>query len=248
MARRSSTSRGAARRSGLAGLVFLASGAVLAWAALTGLEAQLEMTFVSGPLARMARRCSSPRFAESASAPAPAPAPSPSVALVKVTEESKMTTAAVLSGFAGLLLGGVWVGGALFAAASYFSRKEDDVAKVLKGSAGGGLEALNFGASMLEKYSVTDKIGSALSGALESAKSSPDSKEAMSTVAGFIDGLTDAVKSLDKDVGIKDTLGSLATSASDMAYQAVDKAVNLNEEYKVTEQIAEKVQEATKSK
>mmetsp|Transcript_72503 Transcript_72503/g.219495 ORF Transcript_72503/g.219495 Transcript_72503/m.219495 type:complete len:233 (-) Transcript_72503:171-869(-) len=168
---------------------------------------------------------------------AAAPAPSPSVALVKVTEESKMTTAGVIGGVAGLLLGGFWVGGALFTAASYLARKEDDdVAKALKGLAAGSLEVLNFGAYVNEKYEVTGKVGSAVTNALGS--------DNMATV----DSVLDSVKAADKDIGFKDTIGTLATSASELACQAVDKAVELNKEYKITDQISEKIEEVTKSK
>eukprot|EP00415_Alexandrium_ostenfeldii_P003996 UN3996 len=92
---------------------------------------------------------------------------------------------------------------------------------------------------------VTDKLGSAVSNALDSAGS--DSKETVSSVKSAVSGVTGAIKSLDDDIGIKDTLGSLAMSATDLAFQAVDKAVELNKEYKVTDQIAEKIQEATSS-
>eukprot|EP00418_Pyrodinium_bahamense_P078136 CAMPEP_0179055932 /NCGR_PEP_ID=MMETSP0796-20121207/23553_1 /TAXON_ID=73915 /ORGANISM="Pyrodinium bahamense, Strain pbaha01" /LENGTH=248 /DNA_ID=CAMNT_0020752595 /DNA_START=20 /DNA_END=766 /DNA_ORIENTATION=- len=190
------------------------------------------------------------RAAEGEPAPTPAPAPAgSSTALVKVTEENKMTTASLLGGLAGLLVGGVWVGGAAFAAASYLARKEDDddVSKALKGVASGGLEVLNFGAQVNDKYMVTDKLGNAISSALESAKSG-ESKEAVSSVTGFFEGISSTIASVDRDIGIKDTLGQLTTNASELAFQAVDKAVELNREYKVTDQIAAKIEEATKSK
>mmetsp|Transcript_104882 Transcript_104882/g.306322 ORF Transcript_104882/g.306322 Transcript_104882/m.306322 type:complete len:246 (+) Transcript_104882:54-791(+) len=238
-------SRSARCRSGLAGLTALA---VLACAALAGLESQLAWTLASGARTGT-RRGHGQLLAEGAAAPAPAPSEGGSYALVKVTEESKMTTAGVLGGLAGLLIGGVWVGGALFAASSYFAKKEDsDVSKALKGVASGSLEVLNFGAAINEKYMVTDKLGSAVSSALEGAKSSPDSKGAATTVSGFLSGLGEAFQSLDNDVGIKDTLGTLASGATDLAFQAVDKAVELNNEYKISDQISEKVQEATSSK
>lgn len=185
-------------------------------------------------------------FAEGA-APAPAPAGS-SVALVKVTEESKMTTAGVIGGLAGLLVGGVWVGAGLFAASSYLARREDDdLSKALKGVAAGGLEVLNFGAALNDKYMVTDKLGDAIKGAIDdTAKSNPSSQETVKSISGLVGGAADAVKSLDQDIGIKDTIGALATSATDLAYQAVDKAIEVNKQYKVTDQIVEKIQEATK--
>mmetsp|Transcript_3450 Transcript_3450/g.10788 ORF Transcript_3450/g.10788 Transcript_3450/m.10788 type:complete len:247 (-) Transcript_3450:91-831(-) len=241
-------SRSTRRHSGLARLGALAVSAALACAAFSGLKPQSAWVLAQG--ARGGPPGRTQISAEGATAPAPAPSSAgESVALVKVTEDSKMTTAGMLGGLAGLLLGGVWVGGAVFAATSYLARKEDsDVSKALKGVAYGSLEILNFGAALNKKYMVTDKLGSAISGALDSAKSSSDSKEAVGAVTGVIDGVSDAVKSVDKDIGIKDTLGTLATSATELAFQAVDTAFELNKEYKVTDQIVEKIQEAISGK
>lgn len=181
-------------------------------------------------------------------APAPAPAPSgESVALVKITEESSMTTASVLGGVAGLLIGGVWVGGALFAASSYLARKEDsDVSKALKGIAAGSLEALNFSSYVNDKYTVTGKIGSAITDAVNSAKTG-NNKETFDSIDKFVDGAKEAIDSVDKDIGIKDTIGSVATSASELAFQAVEKVIELNDQYKITDQLKDKIDEATKS-
>merc|ERR1711972_919804 len=105
-----------------------------------------------------------------------------SVALVKVTEESKATTASVIGGLAGPLVGGVWVGGAVFAASAYLAKKEDDdVSKALKGVAAGSLEVLNFGAYLNDKYAVTDNIGSALSNAIDSVDTSASTSGAGAT-------------------------------------------------------------------
>jgi hypothetical protein len=170
---------------------------------------------------------------------------SSSVALVKVNEQNSITTAGVIGGLAGLLVGGVWVGGALFAVSSYLARKkEDDVAAGLKGVAAGGLEALNFVDYLNNKYEVTGKLGSAISGALESATSGSDSKD---SVNGFLSSAKTAIENFDKDVGIKDTLGGILTAGSELAAQAIDKAVELNKEYKLTDQLADKIKEATAS-
>jgi hypothetical protein len=173
---------------------------------------------------------------------------SSSVALVKVNEENSITTAGVIGGLAGLLVGGVWVGGALFAVSSYLARKkDDDVAAGLKGVAAGGLEALNFVDYLNNKYEVTGKLGSAITGALESATSSPDSKESLSSVTGFFSSAKTAIENFDKEVGIKDTVGGILSAGSELASQAIDKAVELNKEYKLTDQLADKIKEATAS-
>merc|ERR1719188_295528 len=166
------------------------------------------------------------------------------MSLVKVTDENVKTTASLLGGLVGFLVGGIWVGGALFAAASYFTRKDDDdISKALKGVASTGLEALNFGAAMNDKYSVTGKIGGAFTDAVDGVKSDSN-KKTFDQVGEVVDGIKGAIKSVDDDVGIKDTAGSLVTSASDLAYQAIEKVVDLNKEYKVTDQLKEKVDEA----
>ncbi|CAE8646425.1 unnamed protein product, partial [Polarella glacialis] len=142
------------------------------------------LTFTAGP-APVAR----PRFerglvALEAEAQAEPAEKTSSMALVKVNEENSVTTAGVLGGLVGLFVGGVWVGGALFAASSYLARKkDDDLAAGLKGIAAGGLEALNYVDYLNVKYEVTDQVGSALSNALGDAKSG-DNKETVSSVTG----------------------------------------------------------------
>jgi len=146
-----------------------------------------------------------------------------SVALVKVTEENSITTASVIGATAGLLLGGVWLGGALFAATAYLARKkDDDLALGLKGIASGGLEALNFVGYLNEKYTVTDKLGSAISEAVDNLKKEPQNKETVTSVTGALDTIKGAIDAFDKDVSIKDTLGSILTAGGELAAQAVD--------------------------
>jgi len=157
-----------------------------------------------------------------------------SVALVRVSEENAITTASLLGGTVGLLTGGVWVGAAVFVASSYLSRQEDsDVSTALKGVSSTALETLNFGAYLNDKYAVTSTISDSFASAVES---SPQAKNAWS-------GVNEAYTSVDKDVGIKDTLGTILASGSELASQAIDKVVELNDQYKVTDQIGEKISE-----
>ena len=47
-----------------------------------------------------------------------------------------------------------------------------------------------------------------------------------------------------QDVGIKDTLGSLVLAGTDLASQLAGKVVELNDQYKVTDQIKAKIEES----
>jgi hypothetical protein len=148
--------------------------------------------------------------------------PKESVALIAVTEESKLTTAGAITGLAGLLLGGVWVGAAGFAAGSYLARKkDDDVSKALNGIAGAGLEVLNFASNLNTKYEVTNKISSSFNDAVKSNN----------TDTSALDGVSSAVTNFDKDVGIQKTLGEFLTKGGELANQAVTKAIELNDQY-----------------
>ncbi|CAE7237667.1 unnamed protein product [Symbiodinium sp. CCMP2592] len=89
------------------------------------------------------------------------------------------------------------------------------------------------------KYDVTSKVGTALNDALEKGDS-----ETTSSVKGSLDTVGEAINSFDKDVGIKDTLGSLILSGTDLASQLATKVVELNDQYKVTDQIKSKIDES----
>jgi len=168
---------------------------------------------------------------------------SSSVALVKVTKENSIATAGVLGGVTGLLLGGFWIGAAGFLTTSYLAKKEDsDVATVLKGVSSASLEALNFVDYLNSKYDVTGQVGSALNEALDKSEG-----ETTATVKDSLNTVGDAITSFDKDVGIKDTLGSLILSGTDLANQLASKVVELNDQYKVTDQIKAKIDESLES-
>jgi len=156
-----------------------------------------------------------------------------SSALVAVTEDTKITAASVLGGVAGLLVGGVWIGAALFAATAFVARQDNDASKALKGTAGGALEALNFGSYLNDRYDVTGKVGGAITDAVEKT----DSKDAKNLLATVKQTASDA----DKELNLKSTAGSFVTSASDLAAQVVGKATELNEKYQITDQIGSKI-------
>mmetsp|Transcript_52912 Transcript_52912/g.97902 ORF Transcript_52912/g.97902 Transcript_52912/m.97902 type:complete len:239 (-) Transcript_52912:65-781(-) len=175
------------------------------------------------------------RQAEGKGKAAPAPAPESGGALVKIDEANVKATGSVLAGLAGLLVGGLWVGAGLFAAASYAGRKDDDVGKAIKGVSQTALEALNFTANMDSKYKVTDNLGKSVSSAVEKNVKSEDK----ATLDSAVNTVSGSVADLDKEVGIKATLGSIVLTATDLSAQAVEKLLDFNEKNKVTDKLAE---------
>ncbi|CAE7338971.1 unnamed protein product [Symbiodinium necroappetens] len=98
-------------------------------------------------------------------------------------------------------------------------KEDSDVASVLKGVSSASLEAVNFVDYINSKYDVTSKVGTALNDALDKSDG-----ETSSSVKSSLDSVGDAITSFDKDVGIKDTLGSLILSGTDLASQLATKA------------------------
>mmetsp|Transcript_70300 Transcript_70300/g.168457 ORF Transcript_70300/g.168457 Transcript_70300/m.168457 type:complete len:226 (-) Transcript_70300:102-779(-) len=170
------------------------------------------------------------RMAEGASS-------SESAALVKIDDANVKATAGFLAGLAGLLVGGIWIGAGLFAASSYAVRREDDVGSALRGVSKTALEALNFASNMDGKYKVTDNLSKTVSSAAEK-NLKPADKANLDNAVGTV---SSSVGDLDKEIGIKGTLGSIALSASDLAAQAVEKLLDFNEKNKVTDKIASQV-------
>merc|ERR1712217_109916 len=89
----------------------------------------------------------------------------------------------------------------------------------------------------------------ALSSAIDSASqgSTTGAAAAETKEPSILSKATKAISDADKEIGFKETFGTIATSATDLAFQAVDKAVELNDKYKVTDQIVEKISEAADS-
>mmetsp|Transcript_15838 Transcript_15838/g.28885 ORF Transcript_15838/g.28885 Transcript_15838/m.28885 type:complete len:240 (-) Transcript_15838:110-829(-) len=166
------------------------------------------------------------------------------VELVKINTENIQTTAGILTGLVGFLLGGAFVGAGLFAVGSYLARKEDDTAKGLKGISNYTLEALNYTADMDRKYQVTESIANTLSGALSKAIK-PEDK---ASVDSAVKTLSDTVASIDEELQIGKSVGGITLSASEYAAAAVGELVKFNEENKVTEQLLLKVSSATEPK
>merc|ERR1712187_1087164 len=96
------------------------------------------------------------------------------------------------------------------------------------------------------KYEVTGKVSSSVGSVVEKAKTTESTKQVATTVSSAVDSVTRAIENVDKDVGIKDSVGTVLTSGSELAAKAVEKVIDLNAEYKVTNQIVDKITEATK--
>lgn len=160
---------------------------------------------------------------------------------IEITEESTVVAAGVVSGMAGLLLGGVWIAVPLFALSACVTRRpNDDLAVAGRGVANASLEALNFVHMLDKKYSLSDTLGIKIA---EAVRSYPNTDRA----AGFVRSAANVILTFDKDFGILKTLGGMVLSAGNLASGLVEKLVEPIDRRKLVEELRAKLDEATKS-
>lgn len=171
------------------------------------------------------------------------------VTLIKVTPENIQTTASIIGGLAGYLLGGIWVGVGVFTVASYLARsggKDNKVTNAINGASASGLEAINYVAKVDHKYGFTSGIGRTVSTTLERAKRGPDKAFAFAA-SDFLEGSAKAIESVDTELKVKDTVATVAVNASQVADRAVSRVVELNGEYNVVDRIKDRIDTEAKS-
>lgn len=168
-----------------------------------------------------------------------------STALVKVNEENTLIAASIIPGAVGLILGhSVWLAAGLFVAGAYCARQQGDIADGLKGTSEVSLGLINFGANIVEKYAVGDKISSAFNSAMEKS----GNENAAKTINDALGNVKSTFDDVDQEVGIANTLGTFVGTAGELASKAANKVVKLNDEYKLTDKIQEQLEQVTAKK
>ncbi|CAK0809631.1 unnamed protein product [Prorocentrum cordatum] len=149
------------------------------------------------------------------------------------TAAMAIVCSSVIGGITGVLVGGPVLGVLLFVGFAFLVRQgaDNDAATALKGVAAKGLETLNFIGGVDQKYEVTRKVGKSVGEQVDKVKaSSPEAAEIIDKVGG-------AIEKVDKEVNIKSSLSNVVTSGSSLAKDIVDKAIETNEKYGISDKI-----------
>ncbi|KAL7557147.1 hypothetical protein ACA910_002429 [Epithemia clementina (nom. ined.)] len=191
--------------------------------------------FVPAAVRTFATRVSMSDEPEVASAPAPSKAPVGG-ALVPIKEETVEFTAGLVSGAAGLILGGPVLGAIAAAAGNYISKSEGDVAVVVKSVAKASIEVFNYLAALDSKYEALGKAKNSLDDALTKLKSQPNvDPETLTKVEKAISSTKKKVSEINDEY---DLVGGGMTALGvigDLVEKAVQKVGELNKEYKLSD-------------
>ncbi|KAL7490131.1 hypothetical protein ACHAW6_015849 [Cyclotella cf. meneghiniana] len=198
--------------------------------------------------------------------PAPAPAPLPKteftipreLAIVPINEATVQFTAGLLGAAAGFLLGGPVLSAVLAGAANYLSRKDDEEPsrgsgadaspkKIVDAASRTALLLYNFLARFERENDVVDSALRILEGGVDRLKSgeSPAS-EAVVRLEETLGGVVKKVEEWNDDYDFVNGAGTVLNSVGDLVEVSVDKVVELNEEYRLTERVGGVIKETVK--
>ncbi|KAL3798691.1 hypothetical protein HJC23_004442 [Cyclotella cryptica] len=204
--------------------------------------------------------------------PTPAPAPLPKteftipreLAIVPINEATVQFTAGLLGATAGFLLGGPILSAILAATTNYLSRKEDDTSssvrngneattvatspkKIVDTASQTALLLYNYLARFEKENNVVDTTFRLMEGAVDKLKTMDS--PASSTIVQLETTLGDIAKKVEEwndDYDFVNGAGTVLNSVGDLVEVSVDKVVELNEEYRLTERVGEVVRETVK--
>lgn len=155
-------------------------------------------------------------------------------------------TAGTLGAAAGLILGGpvlAAVGGSIF---NYLSRKEEDrssttttsAKKVVDTASQTALLAYNFLAQFEKDNKVVDSLLSMLEKVVDKAKEADSpAGDAIVTLESTLGGIASKVEELNDDYDLVGGAGTMLDSVGDLVEIGVDRVVELNDEYKLTDRV-----------
>ena len=169
-------------------------------------------------------------------------------AIVPLNKENIEFTSGVLGGVAAIALGASPVFAVVVAAAAnYISRKEDlgDISEVVNSISTASLQTLNWFGKLDEKYTVLAKLTETLDQQVNSLKNSEGKNaETVGKIEETIKSTSSQISQLAEDLdlveGSKQALGAFG----DVLETSIDKAVDANTEYKLTERASEAAKKA----
>lgn len=167
-------------------------------------------------------------------------APSKSVALVPIKEETVEFTAGIIGGVAGFAVGGPVFGAIGAAISNYASKSDSEVSDVISAVSKSAIQIFNYLTTLDSKYEILKKAEKSLEGSLNSLKSMDSVDPA--TVEKVENALASTRAKITEINDEYDLVGGGVTAlgvVGDLVEKAIQKAGELNEEYKLTDKASE---------
>ena len=171
------------------------------------------------------------------------------LAIVPINEASVQFTAGALGGAIGLVLGGPILGAVAASAFNYLSRKEDErlsststnretvtAKRVVEEASQTALLAYNFVSQFERDNKIFDSVLSFLERAVDKVKGTDSpAVDAIVALESTLGGIANRVEEWNDDYDLLGGVGTVLDSVGDLVEIGVDKVVELNGEYKLTD-------------
>lgn len=190
------------------------------------------------------------------------------LALVPINDSTIQFTAGALGLTAGLVLGGPLLAIFLSATANYLSRKDDDVVpssqssttttttptasssspkRIVDAASQTALYLYNFLAQFERDNKIVDNTLQLLESSVSKAKqSSEETGETITAIESTIGGLTKSAQELNDQYDLVGGAGTVLNSVGDLVEDSVDRVIDLNEQFRLTERVGGVVSESVK--
>eukprot|EP00985_Skeletonema_marinoi_P004610 scaffold1994_cov156-Skeletonema_marinoi.AAC.7 len=179
------------------------------------------------------------------------------LALVPINESTVQFTAGALGLTAGLVLGGPLLAIFLSATANYLSRKDDEPQpgkeesatstspkRIVDTASQTALLIYNFLAQFERDNKIVDGTFKLIEGAVDKAKQSEEGGETIASLENTLGGVAKSVEKLNEDFDLVGGAGTVLNSVGDLVEDSVDKVIDLNDQFKLTERVGDVVKGA----
>ena len=170
---------------------------------------------------------------------------SPGGKLVPIKEETVQFTAGVLGGVTGFAVGGPVLGAIGAAITNYASKTDSEAGGVVSAVSKTSIEVYNYLATIDAKYELLDKAKTSLENALEKLKANESvNSETLEKVETALANVTTKIKEINEEYDLVGAGMTVLGVVGDLVDKSIKKAVELNEEYKLTDKALAAVQDA----
>jgi len=172
------------------------------------------------------------------------------LALVPINESTVQFTAGALGLTAGLVLGGPLLAIFLSATANYLSRKDDEPQpgkeesatstspkRIVDTASQTALLIYNFLAQFERENKIVDGTFKLIEGAVDKAKQSEEGGETIASLENTLGGVAKSLEKLNEDFDLVGGAGTVLNSVGDLVEDSVDKVIDLNDQFKLTDRV-----------
>jgi len=174
-----------------------------------------------------------------------APPSDPAGALVPISEETVEFTAGLVGGAVGFAVGGPVLAAVSAAAANYFAKSEGETGEIIGAVSKSAIEVYNYLRKLDTKYTLLEKAKASLEESLVKVKAQNSSSDTIEKVEEALKSVTDKITEVNDEY---DLVGAGVTAlgvVGDLVEKAVNRASELNEEYKLTDKATSALKDAT---